>query len=295
MSDPRPPAEPAPARAERPGNDPLIIAVIVLGAVLLLGILFLALRDGDDGDVVVFDDDTEQPGAAPTPAPSPTPEPTATIEDEEVSPTPEPDPEPTARPTPTGTALPLGPDDAVETEDGEPGLEVAGEGDGTSEPFEHDGGLIIARYAQEDEGELAVRAVPEGSDGDAVELVSDASGERGERAGTLPAGSYRLEVTASAAWRVTLDRPRYTEGSSLPFTVEGNDEVVSDPFETAGGDVRIELTPHDGGSFEVRVLDVDGEEVGAFDSSGGEETVDLEEGLHLLEVRSEGRWTAVVS
>jgi predicted phage tail protein len=184
----------------------------------------------------------------------------------------------------------------VETEEGQPPVELDGEGDDTGTTFEHDGGLVITRYAQEEQGDLTVIAVP-ADDGDEVELVSVGQRTQGARAGALPAGSYRLEVRAVGAWQVVVDRPRYVEGVSLPTTVNSSDEVVTDPFRATGADVRIELEALDGGGdFEVRVVDaVDGEEAGAFTTSGGEETISLDEGLYLLEVLAGGRWTAILS
>ncbi len=328
MSEPHDPRRPRPGPgetveeregvAQRPwyGKPWMLVALVGLVVVLLV-LLYFLLRDGEPAEVVI---DTPAPVATPTPTPTPEPTPTPTpTPTPEPTPTPTPTPEPTPEPLPTPTAVAA--TDVVIDEDSPETIRAWGEGSATTEPFPHEGGLAVIRLAHRGEGDFVVRLTQadgsdievlgldevdddadeaeedDDADVDDVGLLVDATGEyQGSRALGLPAGDYRLEVTADGVWGVAFEQPRYLAGPELPVTIEGREAMATDPFETPGGTLRFEWEGEAQQDFEIRVLDVDGEIVVRFFSGDGDvHEHDLPEGLYLLDVNSTDHWQLRVS
>ncbi|HEY5023546.1 MAG TPA: hypothetical protein VII76_01100, partial [Acidimicrobiales bacterium] len=117
----------------------------------------------------------------------------------------------------------------------------------------------------------------------------------------LPQGNYVLNITADAAWTVTVSQPRDVAGAALPQTYSGAGQQVVGPF-SAGTSVRMQSqnTATNGGNFIVEILASDGSlqdipfnSIGSF--SGSAISNDLVGGPYWLNVDSEGNWTITVS
>ncbi len=161
--------------------------------------------------------------------------------------------------------------------------------------FDHEGGILIVTHQQREGDSLTVRVLDPGGEEEA-QLVPSTPAQSGQRAITLAPGSYQLEVTASGDWTLDVVRPRITEAIGTPRTFEGRGDVVTAAFQTTGADVRLELEHLEGGDLEVRVLDREGAEVQVLTfAGGGVETIALPAEIYLLEVRTAGRWRAIIS
>lgn len=187
----------------------------------------------------------------------------------------------------------------VETGPGPELLEFRGEGPVTTEPFRHDGGLVVVRMAHTGEEAFSVTVFSE--DGQMARTLSDAQGAyRGSRALGLQAGSYQIAVNATGAWAVTFEQPRFTDGPELDVTFESGGDSATDPFRVPqAGPVRFEWAPGRDAeqvNLRARVLGVDGEVVADFAVGGASTTTqDLPAGLYVLDVQTTLPWRVGVS
>lgn len=213
---------------------------------------------------------------------------------------------PTLTPTPSATATappattpaaPLTPA-AVATEPGPAAVQVSGQGETTTEPFALEGGLLLVRVAHN--GQAAFSAALVDAADELIPLTEGVGEYRGVRALSVPAGDYRLAVTADGVWAASVEQPRYVEGPAVPVVVEGEGDAVTDPFRVpedrqSGEALAVEVETETGQGLSVRVLDVDGEVVAEAETADGTAGLPgVPPGLHLLDVRAEGIWRLVV-
>jgi hypothetical protein len=281
------------ASAPPPGSRaPLVVAGVVIALILVLGIATL-LGGDDDGDVALdegaapteepVDPDAGDPADDPAEDPAAGEEPPAPADEQPADEPTAPEAEPPAQPAepPADGQAAAGP------------ITAEGPGNLTTDPFNHDGGLLLLTYEQPEGDSLTVRLVDAG--GQPVDLLPATTAAAGRRAAGAPAGEYRLDVVASGGWRVSLERGAEPPLEDLPATVGAEQSDVVG-FDAPGGPVAITLQQADGGDLAIRVLDLDGEEVaGGNVTSGGSITVELEQGGHLLEVTTAGAWQAEIA
>lgn len=109
-------------------------------------------------------------------------------------------------------------------------------------------------------------------------------------------GQYLLDVDADGPWSVSISQPRPQSGISIPVSLSGRGERVTQFIKLNKGLKRFELT-HDGTSnFVVWLLDEHGQmvdllanEIGSFDGSTA--TSIGRSGLYLLDISADGRWS----
>jgi hypothetical protein len=255
---------------------PWIVALIGVVVLIVLLVVLVNLLGDRDPDVVITE--------TPTPVEEPEPvEPAPDADDPVVEPTPPP-PGPAVTPAP-----------GVEEQEGPDPVHLSGTGSATTDPVEHEGGLALLRMRHAGVA-FSLRIID--ADGEEVEdfEVDRAEGYQGSRAVGLEAGVYRLQVTADDDWDISFEQPRYVAGPALPVELEGRNDTATQPFETAGGDIRFAWAAEDE-PLAFDVLTAEGEAV-ATDlgtDPAGEETVDLPAGLYLLDVRAIGIWRVDVS
>jgi hypothetical protein len=254
----------------------LLLAVGVVSLVLAALIAVLVLRGGD-GTAAPAPTGSEPivlaPPLNPTPAAAATAAPTAT---------------PAAPVTPASVATGPGP----------AAVQLSGQGEATTEPFSLEGGLLLVRVAHNGEAAFSAALVDAGDE--LVPLTEGVGEYRGVRALSVPAGDYRLAVTADGVWAASVEQPRYLEGPAAPVVVEGEGDAVTDPFRVtedrpAGEELALEVETETGQGLAVRVLDVDGEVVAEVETADGTAGLPgVPPGLHLLDVRADGIWRLVV-
>jgi len=152
----------------------------------------------------VADGGTEAPTAEPTPIPTPTPEPT---------------------PTPTPTPVPA--------QDGD-SYDFSGSGNDVTDRFETKGGLVVFDFEHDGDSNFQIQAVNNG--GDEEFLVNEIGTYDGEVALYLPAGEWRLDVTADGDWSADVTQPRFNSQDlkSLPAEAEGEHAAWFGPFKFEG-------------------------------------------------------------
>jgi hypothetical protein len=117
----------------------------------------------------------------------------------------------------------------------------------------------------------------------------------------LAQGSYILNITADAAWTVTVTQPRNLVGETLPQTFSGSGQQAVGPFAAASG-VRLQAqnSATNGGNFIVQVRGSDGSiqgvpfnVIGSF--NGSTISNNLSDGPYWLDVDSDGSWSITAS
>ena len=120
------------------------------------------------------------------------------------------------------------------------------------------------------------------------------------------AGKYILDVKANGPWTIEVEQPR---PSSAPKTssFSGNNNAATPFFELSHGLKQITMTNLDEENFGVSLLDKNGNEakVSLLDKHKGQAGVDRtavswtinlgEDGLYLLDVRSDTFWTVEIA
>ncbi len=208
----------------------LLVIFAVLGAVLPGG-----GNSGDISDAAAGDDDQSTMAAdggseaaadggdtaTATLTPTATFAPTATL-------TPTATVTPTATPTPTPTPTP------VPAEDGE-SYALSGSGNDVSDSFTTEGGLVTFDFEHSGESNFQVQAVRSG--GEEEYLVNNIGDYDGQVALNLPAGEWRLDVTADGSWSANVQQPRFNQQDlqGLPAESSGVHAAWFGPYEFDGG------------------------------------------------------------
>ena len=233
----------------------LIAVVAIVAAVLFAGCV-----------------EEETPVSTPSPTATPLPKTTPTPEASSATPmstsTPEPTPEP---------------------------ITLSGTGQEATSKFSLEQGLSIFRMTHDGDSNFAVWLLND--EEDKVDLLVNEIGEfDGSKAvGIKNQGDYILDISADGRWTITIEQPRPSSAPSVPKTLKGKGQQVSEVFYLDKGLARFEMT-HDGDSnFAVWLLDNEGDkvdllvnEIGEFD---GSKAVSISKGgIYLLSISADGNW-----
>jgi hypothetical protein len=173
---------------------------------------------------------------------------------------------------------------------------LSGNGQEATSKFILEKGLTIFNMKHDGTSNFAVWLMD--SSGRRVDLLVNEIGEfDGSKAiGIENAGQYILDIDANGNWEVEIKQPRPITGSSIPKTITGVGQKVTELFYLNTGLIRFEMK-HDGNSnFAIWLLNSEGRriellvnEIGHFD---GSKAVGITEpgGLYLLDIAADGNW-----
>ncbi|ACU75429.1 hypothetical protein Caci_6583 [Catenulispora acidiphila DSM 44928] len=179
-------------------------------------------------------------------------------------------------------------------------ISLAGSGQQTSRKFTVAGGLTEFTSSCADcDANFAVELLD--ATGNEVDLLANTIGTyTGTTAEGLPAGDYLLNVTADAAWNITITQPRAVSPVALPQAYNGKGDKVVGPFN-AGGPFKVDGTNSGQANFAVKVIDANGDdvdlvfnEIGDFTGSDVAQTT-FSSGPYYLVVTSDGTWRLALS
>ncbi|ORT57184.1 lipase chaperone [Streptomyces sp. CB03238] len=170
-------------------------------------------------------------------------------------------PPPAAQPTAPGIAIAIAArqptPSARKSPAGIPAIRLKGSGKQASAPFAVTDGLAVFRSTC---SSCAANFIVELLDpsGQTKDLLVNTIGRYdGSKGVGLSAGRYRLNVTADAAWSVTVTQPRDKKPAPLPQTYTGKGDHVRGPFD-ADHAVDMRADNRGQGNFIVVVLDAEG-------------------------------------
>jgi hypothetical protein len=186
----------------------------------------------------------------------------------------------TSSPTPTDTPEPI---------------VLSGTGQEATSKFTLEKGLSKFRMAHDGDSNFAILLLDD--EGNNVDLLVNEIGEfDGSKAvGIAKAGIYLLDISADGGWKITIEQPRPSTAPSVPKTLKGKGQQVSELFYLDKGLARFEMI-HDGDSnFAILLLDDEGNnvdllvnEIGEFD---GSKAVGItKSGIYLLDISADGNW-----
>ena len=181
-----------------------------------------------------------------------------------------------------------------------PIINLSGDGQMATEPFDLESGLAIFTMAYQGEGNFIVKLLDEDGAPVGGAIANEAGSFEGSNAAqTKAAGQHVLDVQARGPWTITIEQPR---PSSAPETTSfsGDSTAITDFFQLPGGLTRFNLTHQGSSNFIVKLLDRDGapvggalvNEVGSFEGSKAVRVP--EDGIYLLQVGADGPWTIQV-
>jgi hypothetical protein len=137
--------------------------------------------------------------------------------------------------------------------------------------------------------------------GDTVEYITN---EIGDYSGLMSAridktGTYLLNIKADGSWTVDASQPHPTTGASVPLTITGSSDDVSDPIALSSG-LHTFVMSHDGSSnFIVKLVDTSGNTTEYLANEIG--TVNLtratsidKTGIYYLSVAGDTNWSVTV-
>jgi len=135
-------------------------------------------------------------------------------------------PTPTATPTPEPTPQPAPDGDSYS---------FSGADNSVTDGFETEGGLVVFDLGHGGESNYQVEAVPVDG-GDRRYLANEIGTYDGQVAVNLPAGEWRLDVTADGDWSADVTQPRYNENDLKGLPVSGDDSQAAyfGPFDLEG-------------------------------------------------------------
>lgn len=195
------------------------------------------------------------------------------------------------------------PQDSPYQTSGEPNEEFAihlsGSGRQATEKFELESGLAIVQVESNGKSNFIVELLNQ--DGDQVEnLFNEIDKFQGRRAFHIEKpGTYLLDVSANGPWSFTIQQPRVDGAEKTPQTFQGEGTDVT-PFVTlAKGLAVFEFERHGEGRGIFTLLDSEGRAIeqlaNQLDGFQGSKPVKIEEeGVYLLNVYGEGKWTVKV-
>jgi hypothetical protein len=212
------------------------------------------------------------------------------VETETPELTPEPTPEPTLEVTPEPT-----PEPSPTQLEPEP-VDLSGNGPEATSTFKLEKGLSIFTMTYTGSSNFIVWLM-DANTGQNVELLANAIGsfDGSKSFGSTSEGDYILNIQSDGPWEVTVEQPRQTATQSVPLTLSGDGQKVSEIFYLENGLRRIEMK-HDGSSnFIVWLIDDQGNkiellanEIGSFE---GSKAIGITNpGTYMLDISADGNW-----
>lgn len=144
------------------------------------------------------------------------------------------------------------------------------------------------------------------SEGKQVKLVAnDIGASESSAVGNIPkSGDYLFDVSSTGSWTITVEQPRLTTAQSIPVTLSGSGDQVSEPFYLKKGLIKFASKNVDNSqyssNFIVYLIDSNGNaqglvanDIGTADSSKA--TSVSKDGIYMLDVMSGGEWQITVT
>ncbi len=172
---------------------------------------------------------------------------------------------------------------------------LTGDGDSLSPPIELQAGLLMVGSAYKGGSNFIVRL-----HGPSEDLIVNALGAySGVRLVPVKAGSYRLQVQASAPWTLLYEQPAVSaKPTALPITQAMTGDAPLGPFVIPSGLVTATLTHSGSRNFIALLYHSDGRiasllvnKLGAYSGAVAEK---LTAGNYWLAVQADGPWTVTL-
>lgn len=195
------------------------------------------------------------------------------------------------------------PQDSPYQTSGEPNEEFAihlsGSGRQATEKFELESGLAIVQVQNDGASNFIVELLDKNGD-QAQNLFNEIDKFQGRRAFHVEKpGTYLLDVQATGPWTFTIQQPRVEGAEDAPQTFKGEGMDVT-PFVTLPKGLTVFEFDREGeGRGIFTLLDSEGRAIGQLanqlDAFQGSKPVKIEEqGIYLLNVYGEGKWTVKI-
>ncbi|MFG3509322.1 hypothetical protein ACGF5F_27890 [Streptomyces sp. NPDC047821] len=199
---------------------------------------------------------------------------------------------------PAATGLAVGPrqpsPSATRSADVIPPIRLKGDGTQASRPFTVTDGLAVFRSTCSGCSANFIVELLDPAGRTKEFLVNTLGAYDGSKGVGLSTGRYRLNITADAAWSVTITQPRDAKPAPLPRAYAGEGDQLRGPFD-ADHAVDLRADNRGQGNFVVAVLDAEGavqdlafNEIGTF--SGSRVAQMLSDGPYYVNVTSDGTW-----
>jgi len=179
-------------------------------------------------------------------------------------------------------------------------ISISGVGQQASQMFTLTEGLSIFTMKHSGSSNFIVWLLDH--NGNKVELLANVIGDfNGAKAvGISTSGDYILDITAHGPWTVDITQPRPQTAQSVPVSLIGKGQQVSQFFTLTPGLARFKLV-HDGErNFIVWLLDLKGNklellanEIGKFDRSKA--TGINDGGIYCIDINADGDWKIDIS
>lgn len=178
-------------------------------------------------------------------------------------------------------------------------INLSGNGQTATDPFELETGLAIARMSYQGDRNFIVQILDENGSRAGQSLANMIGSFEGSQAIQTKAGQHILDVQASGPWEITIEQPRYT--SALQMTnIEGVGQTATDPFQLSGGLTTFNMTHQGSRNFIVSLLNKDGarvgtglvNEIGPFEGSKAIRVP--KDDIYLLDIQADGPWSIQV-
>ncbi|HEX2052995.1 MAG TPA: hypothetical protein VHJ78_04605 [Actinomycetota bacterium] len=173
------------------------------------------------------------------------------------------------------------------------------EGQGSKQQnFRAGGGLTVFTLKHEGRQNFVVQY---GQGSNMSLLVNSIGPYEGSKAVGLPVGEYTLDIATRGQWSIEIDQSIPTEAPAPPKELEGDGPAASEFFALKAGPARFRLTYDGTGLFAPQLIKAsDGTVITLLANEltdfNGEKTVEIfEEGIYLVDVAANGRWTIDIS
>jgi hypothetical protein len=185
---------------------------------------------------------------------------------------------------------------------------VTGTGNQASDKVHLDSGLAIFRSKNVDNSQYPLNFIAYllDSNGNKGKLVANdiGSSESSAVENIAKSGDYLFDVTSTGSWTITVEQPRLTTAQSIPVTLSGSGDQVSEPFNLKKGLIKFASKNVDNSkypsNFIVYLVDSNGNsqglvanDIGTKESSKA--TSVSKDGIYMLDVMSGGEWEITVS
>lgn len=179
-------------------------------------------------------------------------------------------------------------------------ISLSGSGQAASDKFQLAAGLAVFRYSYSGQGNFIVRLLD--SSGSDAGLVANqiGTGDGSQAIKIRNAGPHLLDVTGSGSWEFKIEQPRPT---SAPDTRQfsGKSRAATDFFHLPGGLTTFKFTYAGQGNFIVRLLDMNGVDIGlvanVIGTNDGSKAIKVPTpGIYFLSIEAgEGDWTFAIT
>lgn len=179
-------------------------------------------------------------------------------------------------------------------------LSFSGSGSDVTEIFQLQEGLALFTTTHSGQSNFITKLLDD--QGNTVEYVANKIGDYSgvSSARIDKTGTYLLNVTADGSWTASISQPQATTGASVPFTVTGSSDAVSDPIKLTAGLHTFVMSHNGSANFIVQLVGTNGNtteylanEIGVVSltqATGIDKT-----GIYYLSVVGDTSWSVTVN